>query len=240
MKQPFYISRENIKWIAVITMLIDHIGFYFFMNQSQYHILYTILRIIGRISFPLFAFLIVEGFFQSKNKKYLFRLILFSVISETPYDLFCIGKPFSIEAQNVLFTFWIALLMLMGMNYIRYHFFSVFLQEVFGIVFLVLACSAAYLLKTDYSCYGILMIAVMYVFREQPERKFLFLSLLMICTRGLNHFAILSLPLLWLYQSSEEEKRNYQSFSFVRKYFFYLIYPVHMLLFYLIGNSGLK
>lgn len=234
MKRNFYLSRENLKWIAVITMLIDHIGFYFFINQSQYHILYTALRIIGRISFPLFAFLIVEGFFQSNNNKYLFRLIVFSVISEVPYDLFCTGTFFSIEAQNVLFTFWIALLMLMGMNYIRYKFFSFFPQEVFGIIILILAGGAAYLLKTDYSYYGILMIAVMYIFREQTERKFIFLFLLMLCTSGLNHFAILSLPLLWLYQSSEKEKRNYQSFSFIRKYFFYLIYPVHMLLFYII------
>ena len=81
------INASVLKWIAVITMLIDHVGVVFFPE-------YSIIRWIGRISFPLFAFLICEGYRHTSNIwKYFLRLGIFAIISEIPYD---IVKTFSL------------------------------------------------------------------------------------------------------------------------------------------------
>ena len=69
------------KWIAVLTMITDHVGRMFFPDVH-------IFNIIGRIAFPLFAFLLIEGFVHTGNlKKYMLRMLIFACISEIPYDL---------------------------------------------------------------------------------------------------------------------------------------------------------
>jgi hypothetical protein len=75
----------TLKLIAIIAMLIDHIGAIFIPGNT---VLYLIFRSIGRIAFPIFVFLIVEGFYHTSNiKRYLMRLGLFALISEIPFDL---------------------------------------------------------------------------------------------------------------------------------------------------------
>ena len=82
MKKIF--SNYTLKLIATIAMILDHLAIIFFSSTS---FIYLILRIIGRISFPIYAFLIVEGFFHTKSlTKYLSRLILLAFISEPIYD----------------------------------------------------------------------------------------------------------------------------------------------------------
>ena len=71
-----------LKIIAIITMFIDHLGYAVFNRFSP-------LNFIGRISFPIFAFQISEGYIHTKNvKKYLARLFIFSLISQIPFYLF--------------------------------------------------------------------------------------------------------------------------------------------------------
>ena len=75
------LSTFQLKWIAIITMLIDHIGAVLFPYELGY-------RIIGRIAFPIFCFLIVEGFSHTRDvRRYMVRLGIFALISELPYDL---------------------------------------------------------------------------------------------------------------------------------------------------------
>ena len=94
----FEITGATLKWIAIITMLIDHIGAailepYAEMQMMTYGtsnlwILDGLLRGIGRLAFPIFIFLMVEGFYYTHDrKKYFFRMVLFSLISEIPFDM---------------------------------------------------------------------------------------------------------------------------------------------------------
>ena len=115
------LSGYHLKFIAAISMLIDHIAVLFQASLSES--IYFILRAAGRLSFPLFCFLLVEGFFHTKNKKrYQQRLFIFAVLSELPYDLAFrylpvdrpdflaqLQHPLSVSSaafqqQNVLFT----------------------------------------------------------------------------------------------------------------------------------------
>ncbi|WP_461817744.1 TraX family protein, partial [Faecalimonas sp.] len=100
------INSFQLKIIAIIAMIIDHIGLFFFPE----HILF---RIIGRISFPIFAFLIVEGFYHTRDIwKYMFRLGVFAVLSEIPFDLLTTGKVFDLRHQNVFFTLLIGVILM--------------------------------------------------------------------------------------------------------------------------------
>ena len=86
-----------LKWIAIISMLIDHIGAVLFPWCEW-------MRIVGRLAFPIFAYLLVEGFVYTKDvKKYLVRLGLFALISEIPFDLAFFGTVFAPVHQNVFF-----------------------------------------------------------------------------------------------------------------------------------------
>ncbi len=122
------IPGSTIKIIAVITMLIDHIGAVilerFMVLQAQggminetLELVDTVLRMIGRLGFPIFCFLLVEGFEKTKNlKKYLTRLILFALLSEIPFNLSISGTILSKNYQNVYFTLLIGILALCGMR----------------------------------------------------------------------------------------------------------------------------
>ena len=86
-----------LKILAVIFMITDHIGAVFFPNAA-------IFRLVGRLSYPLFAFCIAQGLIHTRSKaKYSLRLFLFAVISQIPYFLAFDKKPF--DKLNVLFTF---------------------------------------------------------------------------------------------------------------------------------------
>ena len=98
------ISTFTLKIIAMITMIIDHVGFLFFQDNHQ---TYIILRSIGRISFPIFCFVLVEGFFHTSDRlKHAIRLGIFALVSEIPYDMLY-GRFFDMARQNVIFTLFI-------------------------------------------------------------------------------------------------------------------------------------
>ena len=113
------LSGSTLKIIAVITMLTDHIGagilgriitMQGIYSGSVYNV-YTVMRYIGRLAFPIFCFLLVEGFMHTHNvKKYASRLFVFALISEIPFDLFVSGRIVDTSAQNVYFTLLIGLI----------------------------------------------------------------------------------------------------------------------------------
>lgn len=130
------ISGSTIKIIAVVTMLIDHVaaalltrivisrGFFYAMGNEQrlidwmkvnglLFIVTQLMRLIGRLGFPIFCFLLVEGFQKTGNvKKYAIRLGLFALISEIPFNLAFTGRVWAPGYQNVYFTLLIGLLAL--------------------------------------------------------------------------------------------------------------------------------
>ncbi len=133
------IAGSTLKLIAMFSMLMDHIGailldrimiqhgamevidqqtFEVFLeaNAGVYYT-YQILRFVGRIAFPIFCFLLVQGFLHTRNlKKYLSRLFLFALISEIPFDLALPGRLFAWEYQNVYFTLFLGVLALVGIR----------------------------------------------------------------------------------------------------------------------------
>ncbi|MDY3917724.1 MAG: TraX family protein [Candidatus Limivivens sp.] len=222
------ISGFTLKLIAILTMLIDHIGsaivekgilklpmvtgdpdLLSFWNQTD-----RCMRAIGRLAFPIFCFLLVEGFIYTRDiKKYAGRLFLFALLSEFPFDLALKQGLFVPTSQNVYFTLLIGLLVMAGASWCeqrRKPFLSI-------LVFLA-GMLAAYLLKTDYSYKGILLIIVLYVFRFER-----FLQ----CVGGAIAISweltgpLAFLP-IWFYNG----KRGRISL----KYFFYAFYPVHLLI----------
>ena len=115
-------SGSELKMIAIATMLIDHIAATVIIrvlkfggyNDSLYQ-LYRVMRNIGRIAFPIFCFLLVEGFMHTRDReKYALRLGCFAAISEIPFDLAFNGKILEVGYQNVFFTLLLGLLTMMA------------------------------------------------------------------------------------------------------------------------------
>lgn len=100
-------SRNDLlKLLAILTMVIDHIGYMYFPDE-------TLFRIIGRLAFPIFAYQIAIGYSRTSNlKKYTWRLFLFALIAQIPYSFFSPDMEFSFIHYNVLFTFLAAIGML--------------------------------------------------------------------------------------------------------------------------------
>ena len=99
------LNSANLKIIAMVTMLIDHVGAVIFPQ-------FIILRIIGRIAFPIFAYELVEGYFHTSNIwRYILRLLVFGVISEFFFDMAFFGY-LGPEHQNVMFELAFGLILL--------------------------------------------------------------------------------------------------------------------------------
>lgn len=133
------ISGSTLKLVAIFIMLIDHIGatilekiLYmrgmaeidwnnvqevdkFYAENNLLSTIDAIMRTVGRLAFPIFCFLLVEGILHTHNKwKYASRLAIFALISEIPFDLALRSRPFDFTYQNVFFTLLIGLLVMIG------------------------------------------------------------------------------------------------------------------------------
>lgn len=206
------LNTFTLKMIAIITMVIDHVGHIFFPEVMLF-------RIIGRLSFPIFAYVLTEGFIYTRDvKKYMLRLGIFAFISEIPYDLAIMGSVLEFTHQNVFFTLFLGVLMMWLMTKTK----NIILQ--YGIVAaMLLLCQ---FLNTDYSDIGILLIFIFYMFRERKIEKLLLVGLIFVgLTGGVQLYAILALPLIALHNREQGPKM---------KAFFYLFYPAHLLILYLV------
>lgn len=220
----------TLKVIAMITMFIDHMAAILLPHDT---VLYLICRYIGRLAFPIFCFLLVEGFYHTRNlKKYLVRLGVFALISELPFDLAFSSKPFRSDfllGQNVFFTLFIGLSVITLMSIIeRKYAQNIFISNLLNSIVLLSGCTAAFFLCTDYDYKGILLIAAFYVFRRNKIVLSLAVVLInMLYGIAIQVFAAVSLIFIWRYNG----KRGPQS----NKYLFYIFYPAHILLLYIIS-----
>lgn len=226
MRTRKYDSIE-LKICALLTMFIDHIGAVLIENTYVYqdvrfHMLGVCLRLIGRIAFPIFAFLLTEGFLHTSNRrKYIGRMLFFAVISEIPFDLAVFGKA-SFSHQNVYFTLAIGLLVMSGMEKwerCRAGYLCV----------IAAGCATATILRTDYSYMGILLIAVFYALRENHRKR---------CTVGgiLFSYEVTSIfAFLMIYRYSGEKGETK-----LPRLFFYGFYPAHLLALWFVKNMLLS
>lgn len=119
-REKFGLSGNVLKWIGIITMFLDHVGAVLVFRICTWNgywpkwvDFYWLLRRIGRLAFPLFAFLIAEGFIHTRNwKKYCGRLALFALLSEIPFNLAFGGQWFTMEKTSVMATFTFGVLLL--------------------------------------------------------------------------------------------------------------------------------
>jgi len=207
------LTSFDLRVIAVISMAIDHVGAVIFPNLLW-------MRMIGRLAFPLYCFLLVEGFTKTSNRnKYLSRLALFALISELPFDKAFFNVWYYPGYQNVFFTLALGVVALMVMDYFKKDWF-------YGLPVVVAIALFANWLHTDYSWLGIVLITLLYVAKRYQWS--VTLPLLIYC--GVVYFAgyqllvlsIVALIPIMLYNGNP----GYRGFKLA----FYAFYPIHLLL----------
>lgn len=210
------IDRSVLKWIAVLTMVIDHVGAILFPDQIW-------MRVIGRVAFPIYAYCLAEGFrYTSDYRRYLGRLALFAILSEIPFDLAFYGVPFSFAHQNVFFTLTLGLILLWVLERFRE-------QLLLCAGAFVVLCFLAQALHMDYGAGGLLMVFAFYLARQGTSPWigwgiFVFINLFGYAG-GVQWAAILALLPIGLYSGKAGKKKQR---------FFYWIYPLHLLLLWII------
>ncbi len=257
-------SANVIKWVAIVTMFLDHAavaiiqraahaGASWLYDGSPLILLYDILRIIGRFAFPLFCFMLLEGYFNTRSvSKYSLRLLLFALISELPFDMALYYynwdngmKDASLwahiwnlrVANNVYFTLFIGLLMIWGLDATRSifetkedsdktGFWWYLLRLLIQFVIFMVALVAAESINCDYGGIGIILIFILFVMRDKKVAGYAIGTL------------VFALIFLVLFHSLTEftcllsipliaaynGERGKQ-----HKYFFYAFYPIHLL-----------
>lgn len=227
------LSGNMLKLIAAACMLADHVGLMFFPQL-------TVLRVIGRLAFPIYAFMIAEGCKYTRNKKRYF-LLVFALAVVCQIVNYVFAKSLY---MCILVTFSISILMIYALDYLKSALFASERsagQIVLGAALVVGAVAGTYLLnhalQIDYGFWGCMTPAFASLFQRCSGRDVeilnrldsadvhvlmlgLGLVILGISIGGVQMYALLTLPLLWCY-SGARGKRS-------MKYFFYIFYPVHL------------
>ena len=237
------LSAAALHILAMAFMLMDHLWATLLPAQEW-------LTCVGRIAFPIFAFMAVEGYFHTHNlKKYLLRMLIFAVISEVPFDLMYGGTWFYPVHQNVIWTLMMGLVGIHLMETVRKK-KSIFVYILVSAIVVILGGLLGTLSMVDYYGMGVLTVFIFYFFRGRkwwcllgqmlalywvnvellgglmyPIR--LFGMEFELCQQGL---ALLALLPIWLYRG----RQGYHSKPF--QYFCYAFYPIHMLVIVLVLN----
>lgn len=215
-------TGQQLKWIAAFAMLLDHISVALMngaLNETAALAFPAMaFRSIGRLAFPIFCFLLVEGFYHTRDiKNYMGRMALFSAISEVPFDLAIFGRFVNWQYQNVYFTLLIGLLVMYGIQQVDKRYLGSELGNLLKAAVIATGCGAAYFLKSDYHIYGILFIVTLYFLRGNKNRQTIFGVLMAAC----EFTAVLAFIPIWFYNGKAGKKRL--------RYFFYWFYPAHLL-----------
>ena len=226
------LSSSILKIIAIISMTIDHMGVILIYPKinlmpdeaKKLYYLYISTRIIGRIAFPIFAFLIAEGALKTANiKKYLSRLLLFALISEIPYDIATNGRIFDMGSQNIFWTLAAGLGIIMLIKNKKYT------GGLKAIILSVSLCVVSSFLS--FSLGGIMLILSFYIFRYDEKRLipsvFISTFIMTMTSSLLQLFSLLAGPFIYLYNGKR---------GGVNKYLFYAYYPLHLLVLFLIAK----
>lgn len=220
------LSGSWLKLLAVILMLIDHTGTVIVRHCPQVVLftllgktvtLYKLMRLLGRVAFPLFAFLLVEGFLHTHDRRrYAQRLGGFALLSEVPFDLAIYGKVLVWTHQNVFFTLCLGVLGLWALERFKGQGEKLLLSLV-GL-FLV-----ALLSRCDYGVKGYGFVLLLYLLRERPIPRAIIGAGYLSSTWQ----AGLAFVPMAFYNGER---------GFIRgrllQYAFYLFYPLHLLLLY--------
>ena len=248
------ISAGTLKKIAAITMLIDHVtccflervyidGVPLWKTGPFWHYLDLAGRGVGRIAFPIFCFMILEGYSHTSSKvRYLFRLVLFGLVSHYPFNwIFFPGSKY--PHTGTMFTLALGLLSVWVLDAMLKAFPPVsdpkgkgtgnrwlnllITVSVSGPAVFVF-CRAAELIGSDYGYGGVMTIVIMYLLRQSRDLQAILGWAWLAFYNSYELYAIPGFFLIRCYNGT----RGKQS-----KYFFYIFYPAHLLILYLIRKS---
>ena len=217
LKPAFGLSGSALKVIAMISMVIDHVALYLMEHGT---LLYETMRCIGRIAFPVFAFLIAEGFIHTRSRyRYFFTLLGFAVISEIPWYLLNGADG----THNVMFTLALGVATLMVLENLLQR------SMVLGFLWTLGMAGLASWLGVDYEWRGILVIVFFYLFNGFEHylpysrgMQFFCTFVLMIHYGGIG--AIMACMILYVYNGT----RGFVQGS-IAQYGFYAFYPIHLI-----------
>ncbi len=239
------LNGTTLKALAMLLMFLDHACWTIALEQQW-------MTCVGRMAFPLFAFLVAEGYRHTGNfKRYLKRMFLFALISEIPFNLMTGGAVINPFHQNVMFTFCLALLLLRMVDKAwNRSWLEGLLVAVFGGC---LGYGLGFLTFVDFYGYGVITVLVFWLAKKIPYGRVLELAALVYINveliGGLSYvltlwgreiwvpqqaFALLALIPIWLYNGQRGPGgKKWQ-------YFAYAFYPAHILLLSLLAIAGLS
>lgn len=223
--KKFGLNNNQLKIIAMLSMLVDHIGVQLFPDLQ-------ILRMIGRLALPIFAYMIAEGCLHTRNRvKYLSLIAILATLCQIVYF---IADGTLYLGILVVFSLSISLIFsidgfLKKKNAVS---FLIMLLTVGSVAFVVYACPKllySYWFDVDYGIYGILLPVVIY-FAKKKWLKIIAAAVVLAALASTmptyQWYAFAALPLLCLY-NGQRGKANL-------KYLFYIFYPTHLAVIYLI------
>lgn len=239
------LAGSALKMIAMVTMLIDHFAATVLTQKiirspecfdATRHLRmnglvcsYWIMRGIGRIAFPIFIFLLLEGFLHTRNRfRYIGRLLLFAAVSEIPFDFaFTLsegmvrqGQIIEFTYQNVFFTLAIGLIVITVMEGIRALHADIILKVILSLGVVALGAALAYFMHTDYDAFGVLAIVSVYLLRNtRKELRIAIPCVILSFTSLLELVALIDILPVSFYNGERGWKF---------KWVFYLFYPVHL------------
>lgn len=229
-------SGTALKLFACVTMLLDHIGasciearYGTAANCPAGLLKFDLtLRFIGRLAFPIFCFLLVEGFLHTHDgKQYLRRLLLFGAVSEIPFDRAFFRVPFHWGDQNVYWTLALGVIAMAAMQ----HFQNAEGHLTWKGGLAAVGCALlAELAATDYGAIGVALIAALYLTRNSRTQQ-------SILGAGMMLFELtapLAFVLTWFYNGQRGRCPQWA------KWAFYLFYPVHLVVLGVITNVLLR
>lgn len=235
------LTGNELKLIACLCMVCDHIGYVLIENgvlygrnpdywalaiatpEGQHWLLAAkVLRIIGSLAFPIFAYMLVEGFLHTKNlRNYLRNLLLCALVSEVPFDLACYHTWFYPFYQNVCFTLFLGVVTMWLMKK------AMRISFVLSLLAAALMAGAAWLIRCDYGAVGIGLIALLWLMRKDHTAQ-MWLGAVLSGLQSVAYYCAAALAFVPLHFY------NGRRGTAPMKYFFYLFYPLHLLAFYLL------
>lgn len=257
-KKTHTFSADMLKWTAIITMFIDHTGAGILeklitnpdisLAENTVMLLRTIdivIRTIGRIAFPIFCFLLVEGFLHTGSRlKYAGNLLIFALVSELPFDFCFYGKIYQ-GYQNVFWTLFIGLLTLWVVETIEKAELHRVLKYILYLLAAVAGLEGAAFLCTDYAWMGVLLILCLYIFRSNLFLQSAIPFIVFLLSLAVNDVGFSATLIQRIFHYLEAEWTVFLSaFMIYRcngrryikggKYFFYAFYPGHLAVLYVI------
>lgn len=217
------LSGAQLKYIAFLSMFIDHFNkglIYPNLNGGFLNKISDLFDILGRIAFPIFLFLLIEGYFKTRNRwKYLLTLCFFGVLSEIPFDMFTTSSFFEINWNNMMFTLAMVLITVWSIDALKEKIvpFSVVLWYFISFIILIFMCFIAMNFGVDYEHHAILIGYFFYVFYNKRLLAILF-GFLSVYKQP---WSLLGFGLILLYNG----KRGNQN-----KILNYCFYPLHLLI----------